>query len=416
MFGREREPIDWGPLLWPLLRFFICVCLDWMPLETMLFFGLLVLLHKPFVWAHSWWSHWKIAAAIHEWHYQGQRQAFKDAGILPRRRPHSLPRLLVIPCHLMVLSAVLQTAWAASRFGVGVNPAAALPPTTWVEAWGSVCALDPPPSYPRVPPDPQAASDAMEREKQAIWQRLFNRLQTQAEAPSVSTCVSQDAAEDDAWKSFRIVPGCGSVLQALTQWDDLANHVCNLTAFGPLGLMATEQDTDLSTAIVDTGASICVTPHKKDFVDYTSQSGNVMQGLLAGASIAGRGLVVWCVEVGGKLVQLKLRAVHVPDCQQRLLCPQQILQELHPEMQQHSIGGSAVTLHFPEGDLECPYNDSNLPEIKLQSPVEFKDNLAALNSCLIQENNHNLKAAQRELLKWHWKFGHLDLASTQRIL
>jgi len=89
---------------------------------------------------------------------------------------------------------------------------------------------------------------------------------------------------------------------------------------------------------------------------------------------------------------------------------------LCPGLPSPTIGEEAVTLYFPEGALDCPYNESNLPVMTLCSPTELKADVHALNVCLIQENNHNLKASQKELLKWHWKFGHLDLASTQQIL
>ena len=62
-----------------------------------------------------------------------------------------------------------------------------------------------------------------------------------------------------------------------------------------------------------------------------------MEGLASGASIADRGMLELHVEAGGKIVPLRLHAVHVPAMEQRLLCPQQILQELFPSNKEHSI-------------------------------------------------------------------------------
>ena len=59
---------------------------------------------------------------------------------------------------------------------------------------------------------------------------------------------------------------------------------------------------------------------------------------------------------------------------------------------------------------------TNLPIIQLCTPDELDCNFKALNACLLQEANNNLKATQKELLRWHWKFGHLNLARTQAIL
>ena len=75
-----------------------------------------------------------------------------------------------------------------------------------------------------------------------------------------------------------------------------------------------------------------------------------------------------------------------------------------------------MQLNFPSGSVECPFNQSNLSVIQLCTPNELDCNFKALNACLFQEAKHNLKATQKELLRWHWKFGHLNLAKTQAIL
>ena len=211
--------------------------------------------------------------------------------------------------------------------------------------------------------------------------------------------------------------GCPSpVCNALDDWSDFPTHVeacfhCVAESFGPIGLLSASS-ADM-TAIVDTGASLCVSPFKEDFVNYEPLTGTVIKGLSKGAAIAGRGTLVWNVDVGGTVVELKLRAVHVPTASHRLLCPQQLFQEWNPNMRKSELDGDSVVIHFPEGDVECSFNKSNLPELKLCSPKEFKSSIEALNSCLLKEENHNLKPAQKELLRWHWKFGHLNLAQTQ---
>ena len=62
-----------------------------------------------------------------------------------------------------------------------------------------------------------------------------------------------------------------------------------------------------------------------------------MKGLTSGAAIAGRGMLEWHVEVGGKIVPLCLCAVHIPAVEQRLFCSQQILQELFLSIKEDSI-------------------------------------------------------------------------------
>jgi hypothetical protein len=234
-----------------------------------------------------------------------------------------------------------------------------------------------------------------------------------------ATTPSSSCTTDCCWNQPQIITGCpSSVLQAVDLWSDLQDHVAlpsaNVHCFGPTALLANDQ-ADLK-AVVDTGASMCVTPFKQDFFSYTEESGEVINGLEAGSHIAGRGIVLWKVDAGGTTVDLKVRALHVPKARCRLLCPQQLLQEWDSTMREPSIGIREVTLHFPQGDALCPYNEANLPCIQLNAKEDFDESLHALNSCLTQENNHNLKAAHKELLKWHWKFGHLNLPRVQAIL
>ena len=403
MFGREREPIDWGPFLWPPLIF----CLKTQrPLAFVLLIIAFLLIKAALKWCHSWWWHWKLAAAIADWHTAELKVKLKLKRWRPRRTPHPL-RLFALPAVWMVLSAVMLPATAAHFLVPVVAPPV---PATWIETTAAIRSLDPPRRWPRLPPD-KIASLAMERERKKVWKRLVNCLQIQ------ETNEVEDDLELDDWDSFMITTGCSpAVCQTLHEWSDFPTHVAAFVAesFGPIGLLSASPIDMI--AIVDTGASICVSPFREDFVTYEPMTGTVIKGLSKGANIAGRGTLVWNVDVGGTMVELHLRAVHVPAASQRLLCPQQLHQEWCPSMRKSELDGDSIELHFPQGDVPCPFNESNLPELKLCSPKEFKSSIEALNSCLLKEHNHNLKPAQKELLRWHWKFGHLNLAQTQQIL
>ena len=75
-----------------------------------------------------------------------------------------------------------------------------------------------------------------------------------------------------------------------------------------------------------------------------------------------------------------------------------------------------MRLDFPEGVLECAYNSSNLPVVTVQPPAELEADLKAMNSCVTMEANQNLSVAQKELLKWHCKLGHLDFKQIQNLM
>jgi len=198
-------------------------------------------------------------------------------------------------------------------------------------------------------------------------------------------------------------------------WKQMSCWLSDIVpSYGPLGLIA--QQVNEWVAIVDTGASITISPYKDDFIEYEELDGQVVDGLVAGAKIAGEGLVHWQVEVGGKVLNLKLRAVHVPESSHCLVCPQQICREHKPEIPDPSIGKEAVIFQFAEGNVEAPYNASNLPEMKIANPKETQQSLQMLNSYVIQESNQNLTLAQKELLRWHYKLGHLDIRRIQKLL
>ena len=161
---------------------------------------------------------------------------------------------------------------------------------------------------------------------------------------------------------------------------------------------------------------MCVTPNSEDFESYTESSGRILKGLTKGAPIAGTGIIHWKLDVGGKTVSIRLQALHVPTCEVRLLSPQQLIQQLPPSIEPILINKDHVLIKFPEGDCHCPMNDSNLPVMKLTVSKKLEEDASALNACVMQEHNQNLTPSQKELLKWHCKLGHINLATVQSIM
>ena len=147
-------------------------------------------------------------------------------------------------------------------------------------------------------------------------------------------------------------------------------------------------------AIVDTGASMCVPPHRDDFITYTPETGRVLKGLTKGVTIQGVGVVRWNVEVNGKVVELKLRALHVPQSEVRLLSPQQLKKEHSPLIPLMEIEADSVKIQFAEGVLDCPCNESNLPTTKLSTPAKQEGAVKALNACVMAEANQNITVSQ----------------------
>ena len=450
MDGRVWDPIDWGPRLWPLLLLFyvtlrllfdlsVRVLLELFPLECLA----ASVACRVFMSLRSWYLHARLAAFISDWYLDEYRAARRSAG-LPFRRTPLPPPFFALPHRYLVLSGLMLSMWSVAMAGF-VPP---VDPGTWMDAYDSVIGLDPPMAPKRKPSDPRW----LKREKvSCLLKKRQQRLRSQppslidalknAFAPTNTTTgsspppVELSSHDDDDWDSFRITTGCPApLLNAVDSWSDWTSHVtdaplsssrflCDLgsvlcclseiVSFDPQGLLSA--GTEDREAIVDTGASMVVTPYRDDFVVYEPVEGAAMKGLSAGAKIEGKGVVLWHVDIGGKVVPLQLRAVHIPTSTQRLLSPQQMLQELYPNAPMSQIGPSHLILHLAEGSVKCPYNNSNLPVLKLCCPPQT-ESLEALHACLLDENNHNIKAAQKELIRWHWKFGHFNLKGVQRIL
>ena len=384
-------------------------------------------------WLFTWWKHFQLANLISDWHRMELVVQMRKKGVKPRHSPKP-PPLAALPHKLMVLSCVMLL---MSRVGMVHVPLP--PPATVVDVLGGVRGLfeclpfpspppwKPPPEPPPKPPKrrpkrkrcpPPSPSQAREGDEAA------SNAPGDAQVNNPVKCLDKDDADEFFGCDFL----CGSCNDPLfNSWQDLCTHVsdgwwntlcCWMTqptaSFGPLGLLADAFDN--TTAIVDTGASMCVSPFIDDFVHYQPEHGRVLKGLTKGVTIAGVGVVRWNVEVNGKLVELKLRALHVPQSDVRLLSPQQLKKEHSPEIPLMEIKAHSVKIQFAEGALECLCNESNLPVIQLTTPGQHESDLKALNACVMSEMNQNLTVSQKELLKWHCRFGHLALKDCQRIL
>ena len=455
------DPFDRGrtvmSFLWPLFEIGMICFFKVAPFHAASVLGLLVVLKMLFGWGHSWLMHWWLANLISDWHREALRDKMKKKGI--KFSPRPLPtRLVALPCKWMVLSAVLLSMWCVAM--AGAIPVVS--PVTWVAAAKGVRGLlDPPLPKPKKPPDPPTDGEGEEETKMefnqlddpeldeadfAEWNDFDIKLGSDCPAACDSTECSSDCGsccESDGGSC------CGSQEECLN-WEDLAAHIAfqprqevkdgellqnsfgpfaflahavhqmtwtvfdNNPSFGPLGLLATDLNVK---AIVDTGASLTISPNREDFVEYTEVGpGKVINGLKAGASVAGTGIVHWQTEVGGRVIDLKLRALHVPEARERLLCPQQLKREHSVKLKPFLIDDEWIRLEFPEGVVDCPFNTSNLPVMTITTPAGFDGGLKALNACVTAEQNQNLTVAQKELLKWHCRLGHIGLQRVQQLL
>jgi len=400
MVGRVRLPFDRGPLLWPPQLLFLLLQLCWQPtamnfpVETFVMVGVFKLLRILWMELVSWRQHFLLAQLIKDWHRAGLQAKMKAQGIHFRPRPLPAP-LFVLPHRWMVLTAVMMSMWSVAMAGHVPQS----PPVTWVEALEGVRGLDPLLPQPKKPPDPVLLpSTAGEgEEKKEINQLSETDLQELKEIDTMfcQPCGTKPAPVVSEMKACAAIAG---------------------PSFGLVGMLShlTKHE-----AIVDSGATFSITPHQSDFIEYAEEQGEVLKGISAGCAIAGRGTILWRLEVGNKTIDLKLHALHVPQAEARLLCPQQVMREHKPEPIDSKIKGQSIDLLFAEAEgvwLECPLNSALLPVVTVSTPNEIESDLKCLHACVIQENNQNLTLSQKELLRWHCKLGHLSFQRVQKLM
>jgi hypothetical protein len=181
--------------------------------------------------------------------------------------------------------------------------------------------------------------------------------------------------------------------------------------------------------IIDSGASVCITPHRSDFINYRPSQMKI-RDLSSSNSVAGEGIIRWSVQdMQGNKVDIELLGYHIPTAEVRLLSPQVLL---------NTIGGySKQTVHGVQVFLDngitlgaafCPR--SNLPLIPLAHEASSKpcfwtqafgfsvDSFQDLNSIrnVLHQNNTNLSNSQKELLLWHQRLSHASVKWIQVLM
>jgi hypothetical protein len=211
-------------------------------------------------------------------------------------------------------------------------------------------------------------------------------------------------------------------------------------------------DSDDMPIVIDSGASRSLTPNRDDFTTFRPLDSKI-NGIGAQSKICGVGTVRWrIIDMKDKLHVIETQAYYVPDASIRLYSPQFHFKE---NMRGRLVlDCNGVKLHLPNGatlkTLEFPFQtSSNLPLILPAShpavnralytpssvegffqsfdsvlpkfhPVYENIDVAIgdhdLHSFLVDSTNSNLSKAQKELLVWHWKLGHVDMNRLQKLM
>ncbi|KAI2495283.1 hypothetical protein MHU86_19254 [Fragilaria crotonensis] len=180
-----------------------------------------------------------------------------------------------------------------------------------------------------------------------------------------------------------------------------------------------------SPIIWDSGASISITPDISDFEGPVTSPGTITQlkGIAKGLQIKGQGEVTWAVhDQLGNLRLLKVPAFHVPNIKVRLLSTSSLLQTYPDEtitIEPNRLTLSGVPNDVNRGPVTANVNpQNNLPTSEAYNatdPFKAADALVSIVNT-VHERNLNLNEAEKELLCWHYRLGHVGFKKVQFIL
>jgi hypothetical protein len=146
---------------------------------------------------------------------------------------------------------------------------------------------------------------------------------------SVNTASTKDWSHHSNWSTSPKLALSPSCFQAALQAPVKFRHSMN------------KESTFL--IILDSGASIAISPNKDDFVGPMSSPGigTRLKGIVKGLSIQGKGHVMWTVlDTSGQLRALKVPTYFVPQARVRLLSTTSLLQAYQGEtisMEAHQL-------------------------------------------------------------------------------
>ena len=178
--------------------------------------------------------------------------------------------------------------------------------------------------------------------------------------------------------------------------------------------------------IWDSGASHCITNNIDDFANNPLRTAGVLKqltGLAFGLQIKGVGAVEWTVlDINGMPRTLSLDAYYVPRSPVRLLSTAQLLQAYPGETIE--LDDQSATLSGLKGDpkrtpVKAFVNpQNNIPDCSAFHLSEVQQAAMALHSmtAAVDPRNINLSEAEKELLRWHQRLGHLDFKKIQFLM
>lgn len=175
--------------------------------------------------------------------------------------------------------------------------------------------------------------------------------------------------------------------------------------------------------IWDSGASISVTHDRSDFVTFEDISTTVDGVCSTANKVEGKGMVEWHVyDAKGKIRTLRLEAFYIPSSRTRLISTQGLLNTYPDE---------SITIH--DGELCLSGVESSKdrnavralvnPQNSLPTSIGLHRDALSIGVCELSKaidtttaKNKNISEAEKELLRWHCRLGHVGICKVQNVM
>ena len=190
--------------------------------------------------------------------------------------------------------------------------------------------------------------------------------------------------------------------------------------------------------VIDTGASISITPYRSDIISDLEECDVVLHGLSDTVKVEGIGWVEWSIQdTFGQVAKIRTRAYLVPEGHVRLLSPQHYFKLYEDDasvvvkpkcefdahwLQLHTVDGNILKLPFDSGN-NLPYAFLDVhsctpdPSAHLSAYLHKNAGQAFVDARnLILDSNHNMTPPQKELQLWHQRLGHLGYQWVQDLM
>ncbi|GFH61161.1 hypothetical protein CTEN210_17637 [Chaetoceros tenuissimus] len=179
--------------------------------------------------------------------------------------------------------------------------------------------------------------------------------------------------------------------------------------------------------LFDSGASVSLSPHKEDFINFTPIQPNkrTISGISTSPEqVLGTGTMKCIVYTDtGYRREILTEALYVPTAQLRILSVCKYQEEHRGEGCSFTLDDDGCRFTLPSslggGTITFNYRSTNYIPTTTSYTQQFMKSMDSSSQCVfnvVERNNLNLSAAQKSLLKLHYCLGHFNLAWIQNMI